>query len=39
MEIHGTKGSLARLVVAVSLIGGYVFLLWAYHALLFSSQF
>jgi len=39
MQLQGSNGPLARLIVAVSLIAGYICLAMAYHALLFSSQF
>ena len=39
MQLQGTKGPLARLIVAISLIVGYILLGMAYDAMLFSSQF
>lgn len=39
MPLHGSDGPFARLVFAVLLIAGYVFLAMSFDALLFSSPF
>lgn len=39
MQTQGSNGPLARLVVAVSLVVGYVLIGMAFDAMLFSSQF
>lgn len=39
MPLQGTDGPFARLVFALSLIAGYIFLAMAYDALFFSSPF